>query len=100
MGIVSPHFSKPISKLLNQMVFGLQSAKDIKLSHAAQALDEPIELKKTGERLPRDLQTEGINGNRHVIFNGRAREELDVALGCTMKYAEAIVKETRKVEKV
>ena len=35
MGIVSPHFSKPISKFLNQMVFGLQSAKDIKLSNVA-----------------------------------------------------------------
>ena len=32
MGIVSPHFLKPLCKFLNQMVFGLQSEKDIKLT--------------------------------------------------------------------
>lgn len=234
MGIVSPHFSKPICKFLNQMVFGLQSAKDIKLSNVARALDEDIALKKTEERLSRNLAAEGMDdklneiiategasrigrdtliivdptdirkeyaekmpylatvhdgstgglatgysgcmavaceprsrrmtplhlrlwsseapdfvsenhqvlevmrtiheaaqghgifvydrggdrktlmhelldqgsrmvvrqvGNRHVIFNGRPREELEVAEGCAMKYAETIVKETRKGEK-
>jgi len=39
-------------------------------------------------------------GNRHVMFNGKLRAELDVALGCKMKYAEIIVKETRKGEKI
>ena len=39
-------------------------------------------------------------GNRHVVFNGKLREELEVAEGCAMKYAETIVKETRKGEKV
>lgn len=234
MGIVSPHFSKPLCKFLNQMVFGLQSAKDIKLSNVARALDEPIALKKTEERLSRNLGAEGMDGklnaiiaaegasrigrdtliivdptdirkeyaekmpylatlhdgssgelatgysgcmavaceprsrkmtplhlrlrsseapdfvsenhqvlgvmrtiheaaqgrgifvydrggdrktimhklldqgsrmvvrqvgNRHVIFNGKPREELEVAEGCAMKYAETIVKETRKGEK-
>lgn len=235
MGIVSPHFSKPLCKFLNQMVFGLQSAKDIKLSNVARALDEPIALKKTEERLSRNLAAEGMDdqlnaiiategasrigkdtliivdltdirkeyaekmpclatihdgssgelatgysgcmavaceprsrkmtplnlrlwsseapdfvsenhqvlnvmrtiheaaqgrgifvydrggdrktimhelldhgsrmvirqvGNRHVVFNGKLREELEVAEGCTMKYAETIVKETRKGEKI
>ncbi|MCK4565074.1 MAG: transposase [Verrucomicrobia bacterium] len=235
MGIVSPHFSKPISKFLKQMVFGLQSAKDIKLSNVARALDESIALKKTEERLSRNLKAEGLDGklntiiaeegasrigkdtliivdptdirkeyaekmpylatirdgssgelatgysgcmavaceprrrtmtplhlrlwsseapdfvsenhqvlevmrtlheaasgrgifvydrggdrktimhklldwgarmvirqvgNRHVVFNGKLREELEVAEGCAMKYAETIVKETRKGEKV
>jgi len=39
-------------------------------------------------------------GNRHVVFNGKLRSELEVAEGCAMKYAETIVKETRKGEKV
>jgi hypothetical protein len=235
MGILYPHFSKPMCKFLNQMVFGLQSAKDIKLSNVARALDEPIALKKTEERLSRNLKANGLDeklnaiiagegasrigkdtliivdptdirkdyaekmpylanirdgstgelatgysgciaiaceprsremtplhlrmwsseapdfisenhqvlevmrtihtaaqgrgifvydrggdrktimhelldqgsrmvvrqvGNRHVIFNGKPRKELEVALGCKMKYAETIVKETRKGEKV
>ncbi len=234
MGIVSPHFSRPQCKFLKQMVFGLQSAKDIKLSNVARALDEPIALKKTEERLSRNLAAEGMDdklnaiiaaqgasrigkdtliivdptdirkeyaekmpylatihdgssgelatgysgcmavaceprsrkmtplhlrlwsseapdfvsenhqvldvmrtiqdaaqgrgifvydrggdrktimhelldqgsrmvirqvGNRHVIFNGKPREELEVAEGCAMKYAETIVKETRKGER-
>lgn len=167
MGIVSPHFSKPQHKFLNQIVFGLQSAKDIKLSNVVRALDEPIKLKKTEERLSRNLATQGMDeklnaliaaqgasrigrdtliivdptdihkeyaenhqvldvmrtiheaargrdifvyarggdrktimhelldqgsrmiirqvGNRHLIFNGKPREELDVAEGCAMK---------------
>lgn len=235
MGIVSPHFSKPLCKFLYQMVFGLQSAKDIKLSNVARALDESIALKKTEERLSRNLAAKGMDetlneiiasegasrigrdtliivdptdirkeyaekmpylatihdgssgelatgysgcmavacephsrkmtplhlrlwsseapdfvsenhqvldvmrtiheasqgrgifvydrggdrktimhellnqgcrmvirqvGNRHVIFNGKPREELEVAMGCAMKYAETIVKETRKGEKI
>jgi len=217
------------------MVFGLQSSKDIKLSNVARALDEPVSLKKTAERLSRNLKEEGLGqqlneiiaaegaskihkdtliivdptdirkeyaekmphlatihdgssgelatgysgcmavaceprcrtmiplhlrlwsseapdfvsenhqvlevmrtihqaaegrgiyvydrggdrktimhelldqgsrmvirqvGNRHVTFNGTPCEELEVALGCPMKYAETIIKETRKGEKV
>jgi len=235
MGIVFPHFSKPLCKFLHQMVFGIQSAKDIKLSQVARSLDEPIALKKTEERLSRNIQTEGLDvklnqiiasegakrikhdtliivdptdirkeyarkmphlatihdgssgelatgysgcmavaceprsrqmiplhlrmwsseapdfisenhqvlevmrtihqaaqgrgifiydrggdrdtimlplleqgsrwvirqrGDRHVLFNGKARSELEVATGCAMKYAEMIVKETREGEKV
>ena len=44
MGILSPRFSRPRCQFLNQMVFGLQSAKDIKLSNVARALDESIAL--------------------------------------------------------
>lgn len=68
MGIVSPHFSKPRCKFLNQMVFGLQSAKDIKLSNIARALDEPIKLKKTEERLSRNLAAEGMDGKLNAII--------------------------------
>jgi len=235
LGILYPHFSKPTCKFLKQMVFGLQASKDIKLSNVARALDESIALKKTEERLSRNLKTEGLDetlntiiasqgasrigkdtliivdptdirkeyaekmpylatihdgssgelatgysgfmavaceprsrkmtplhlrlwsskapdfisenhqilevirtiheaaegrgiyvydrggdrkmimhklldqgnrmvirqvGNRHVVFNAKSREELEVAMGCAMKYAETIVKETRKGEKV
>ena len=235
MGILYPHFSKPTCKFLKQIVFGLQASKDVKLSNIARALDESIALKKTEERLSRNLKAEGLDenlnaiiaaqgasrigkdtliivdptdirkeyaekmpylatihdgssgelatgysgcmavaceprsrkmtplhlrlwsseapdfvsenhqvlevmrtiheaaegrgiyvydrggdrktimhklldqgsrmvirqvGNRHIIFNGRPREELVVAEGCAMKYAETIVKETRKGEKI
>ena len=60
LGIFSPHFSKPKQKFLEQMVFGIQASKDVKLSNIARALDEPISLKKTEERLSRHLDTPGL----------------------------------------
>lgn len=76
MGIVSPHFSKPISNFLNQMVFGIQSAKDIKLSNVARALDEPIALKKTEERLSRNLKAEGLDGKLNAIIAGEGASRI------------------------
>ena len=76
MGIVSPHFSKPISNFLNQMVFGIQSAKDIKLSNVARALDEPIALKKTEERLSRNLKAEGLDGKLNAIITGEGASRI------------------------
>jgi len=75
MGIVFPHFSKPICKFLHQMVFGIQSAKDIKLSQIARSLDEPVSLKKTEERLSRNIQTEGLDEqlNRIIAAEGAKR---------------------------
>jgi hypothetical protein len=60
MGIFSPRFSKPKRKFIEQMVFGIQASKDVKLSNISRALDEPISLKKTEERLSRHLDTPGL----------------------------------------
>jgi hypothetical protein len=54
-GIISPRFSKPKTKFLEQMLLGIAAAQDCKLSHIARALDEPITLKKTEERLSHHL---------------------------------------------
>jgi len=59
MGIVYPSFPKPLCKFLIQMMFGLQSSKNIKLSNVGGALDEPVLLKKTAGRLSRNLKEEG-----------------------------------------
>jgi len=60
LGILSPHFSKPQTKFLEQMLFGLSASQDCKLSQVARALGEPILLKKTEERLSRHLATPGL----------------------------------------
>lgn len=75
MGIVFPHFSKPVCKFLHQMVFGIQAAKDIKLSQIARSLDEPVSLKKTEERLSRNIQTQGLDEqlNRIIAAEGAKR---------------------------
>ena len=60
LGIFSPHFSKPKQKFIEQMIFGIQASKDVKLSNISRALDESIQLKKTEERLSRHLDTPGL----------------------------------------
>lgn len=59
-GILSPHFSKPKLKFLEQMLFGVSASQDCKLSRVARVLDETILLKKTEERLSRHLATPGL----------------------------------------
>jgi len=54
-GIISPQFSKPKSKFIEQMLLGIAAAQDCKLSQIARALAEPITLKKTEERLSHHL---------------------------------------------
>lgn len=56
LGIFSPHFSRPGLKFVGQMIYGLQAHKDVKISQIARALDEPVSLKKTEERLGRHLK--------------------------------------------
>ncbi len=60
LGIFSPHFSKPELRFLGQMLYGLQAAKDIKLSCIGRELHEAIAPKKTEERLSRNIAREGL----------------------------------------
>ena len=60
LGIFSPHFSKPALAFLGDMLYGIQASKDIKLSCIGRGLDEVISLKKTEERLSRNLGCEGL----------------------------------------
>lgn len=60
LGIFSPHFSKPTGDFLGDMLYGIQASKDIKLSCIGRGLDEMIALKKTEERLSRNLGCKGL----------------------------------------
>jgi hypothetical protein len=59
-GIFSPRFSKPQAHFVEQMIFGIQAAQDVKLSCIGRALGESIALKKTEERLSHHLALEGM----------------------------------------
>jgi hypothetical protein len=54
-GIVAKGLPKPKQKLIREMIYGMQVAKDIKLSCITRALNEPIRLIKTENRLSRNL---------------------------------------------
>ncbi len=45
--------SKPLSKFVAEMLFGIQSSQDVKLSNIGRALGEAIPLIRTEKRLSR-----------------------------------------------
>lgn len=59
-GIFLPRFSKPQGHFVEQMLFGMQAAQDVKLSNIGRALGENIALKKTEERLSHHLAAPGM----------------------------------------
>lgn len=75
-GNLSKGFSKPTQKFFKQMIYGIQASKDVKLSNISRALQEPIALIKTENRLSRNLNSEDFSdrinaevlrlGDRHL----------------------------------
>lgn len=68
LGIFSPHFSKPATKFLGEMLYGVQVAQDVLLSEIGRALDEDISLKKTEDRLSRNLKNDKIEERVHAAL--------------------------------
>jgi hypothetical protein len=76
-GIISKGLPKSKQRLVREMIYGIQAGKDIKLSSITRALNDPIPLIKTEDRLSRNLDdrdfTEIVNnqicrlGNRNVL---------------------------------
>lgn len=91
LGIFSPHFSKPKQKLIEQMIFGIQASKDVKLSNIARALDEPIKLKKTEERLSRHLDAPGLGQT--------VNEQIAKAAGSRIKENTLIILDPTNIRK-
>jgi len=48
--------SKPLGKFVAQMLYGIQSSQDVKLSNIGRALGEAIPLIRTEKRLSRNLK--------------------------------------------
>lgn len=82
LGILSPHFSKPKTKFLEQMLFGVSASQDCKLSQVARVLGEPILLKKTEERLSRHLAAPGLGRTvqRQIVAHAARRVAADTLI--------------------
>ncbi|MFH1190824.1 MAG: hypothetical protein V1670_01330 [Candidatus Omnitrophota bacterium] len=63
--IITEGLTKPRKKLISQMLFGIQTSRDINLSNIARLLSEEIKLIKTENRLSRNAQGEDLT----VRFN-------------------------------
>jgi len=88
--IVSKGLSKPKQKFISQMLFGIQLARDIKLSEISRSLDEDIDIIKTENRLSRNLNDKNISEhiNHILIREGAHRVERDTVIALDLTSIE------------
>jgi hypothetical protein len=81
-GRLSPRFSKPLRRFVEQMLYGILVSKDVKLSQIGRALEEPISLKKTEDRLSTNLNSDGLAGELmdQIACQGSRRIQRDALL--------------------
>jgi hypothetical protein len=81
-GIIAKELSKPKQRLIKEMIYGIQAAKDVKLSNISRALNEPIALIKTEDRLSRNLDDEEFTDevNKEICRLGSAKVGEDMVI--------------------
>jgi hypothetical protein len=94
-GELSTGLPKVARRFVAEMVFGIQARGSVRLTEVGRALGEKISLKKTEERLSRQLGRRGLERRiqRRLIEQAAARIEEDTLLvldlsDVTKKYAE------------
>ena len=87
---ISKGLSKTKRRFIYQTIFGIQAARDVKLSEISRGLDEKIKLIKTENRLSRNMQTPGLSEhiNERLIEQGAAKIEKDTVLGLDLTAIE------------
>jgi len=66
------YFTRPVYKFIYQMVFGIIKSGELKVSRIAKSLNEVISLKKTEERLSRNLGKDVLHREiqqSHILLN-------------------------------
>jgi len=59
-GELSRGLPKTAQRFVSEMVYGIQAKQSVVLTQVARALEEPISIKKSEERLSRQLSREGL----------------------------------------
>ena len=83
-GIIAKGLSKPKQRLIKEMLYGIQAGKDVKLSSITRALNEPIPLIKTEDRLSRNLDdqdfTDEINHEIGRLGSAKVLDDMVIAI--------------------
>jgi hypothetical protein len=84
---ISYRLSKPLKRLITEIIYGIQASKDIKLSNISRALKEDIPLIKTENRLSRNLSkfdlTKKISEGILALSKNKIKEDTILALDIT-----------------
>jgi len=83
-GIISKGFTKPKRRLIKELLYGIQAAKDVKLSNIARTLKEDQPLIKTEDRLSRNLDdedfTDGLNEEICRLAASKVTDDMVIAI--------------------
>ena len=83
-GIIARGLPKPKRKLIKEIIYGIQAAKDSKLSHITRVLNESIPLIKTENRLSRNLDdrdfTNTINNQVCRLASSKILDDMVIAI--------------------
>jgi len=96
-GTISKGLGKVKQRMVKEIIYGIQASQDVKLSNISRALQEPIALIKTEDRLSRNLSsqdiTSAINGQIMRLASNKIDDSMVIAIdpGDMMKpYAKAM----------
>lgn len=94
-GILSKGLPKVAQRFVAEMIYGIQVRQSVRISEISRSLNEPIALKKTEERLCRQLRRSGLRSHllHHVLTEAAPRIEDDTLVildisDISKKYAE------------
>ena len=89
---ISRGLSKPKRKFVSQMLFGMQVARDVKISEIVRTLDEEIKLIKIENRLSRNLQANDLwqKVSARVLAEGARRVERDTVIAIDLTSIEKV----------
>lgn len=87
---ISRGLNKPKRKFVSQMLFGMQVARDVKLSEVVRTLDEDIKPIKIENRLSRNLQAKDLwqELNKKLLTEGARRVERDTVIAIDLTSIE------------
>jgi len=96
-GIISKELNKVQSRLVKELVYGIQASKDIKISSVSRSLQESIPLAKTEDRICRNLAAKDISSdiNAQILRLGSSKVTKDMVItidpgDITKPYAKAM----------
>jgi hypothetical protein len=81
-GHIAKGFTKPRKRFVAQIIYGIQAARDLKLSNISRSLNEEIKLIKTENRLSRHIGKEDLTEhiNKELLKSGKKHIGKDTVL--------------------
>lgn len=97
-GVLSERLPKVARRFVHEMLYGIQSRQTVRLSQISRALNEPIAVKKTEERLCRQLQRTGLGVyvRQQILSQAASRIKEDTLL--VLDLSDIAKKYARKME--